>query len=424
MSANRIAEVVVSTGLGGFFFDDQAAIKAGAERDGYAYLGTAQTPGFAQIREPAQSVSVMLILEDGYVAHGDCASVQYTGVGGREPRFQAEQLAARIREELAPALIGLEVSTFRLAAEHVETVIEQLRLGRATAYGVSQALLDAAAHNAGHHVMARVIQDEWRLDRPLTTVPIYGQTGEDRYHNADKMILKQVPVIPHALINTPALVGSGGDTLVEYISWLVRRVRQLRISEAYLPVIHVDVYGQIGAVADNDPAAVAEILVRLEHAAQPHQLRIEHAMHANDRQSQIAAFASLKQELNRLDSTVQLIADEWANTAADIQAFAESGAVDLVQIKTPDLGSIHHTVDAILDCQARGVGTVLGGSCAETDRSARTTTNIGVATGVTQMLAKPGMGFDEGFMIVTNEMNRAVALGALQSRAQKKAAAV
>ncbi|MFQ3457918.1 methylaspartate ammonia-lyase, partial [Bradyrhizobium sp. UFLA01-814] len=52
----------------------------------------------------------------------------------------------------------------------------------------------------------------------------------------------------------------------------------------------------------------------------------------------------------------------------------------------------------------------LGGTCAETDLSARTTANIGVATGVTQMLAKPGMGFDEGFSIVCNEMNRAVRL--------------
>ena len=33
-----------------------------------------------------------------------------------------------------------------------------------------------------------------------------------------------------------------------------------------------------------------------------------------------------------------------------------------------------------------------------------------MAAGADQMLAKPGMGVDEGIMIVTNEMNRVLAL--------------
>ena len=107
-------------------------------------------------------------------------------------------------------------------------------------------------------------------------------------------------------------------------------------------------------------------------------------------------------------SHVGIVADEWANTAEDINLFLRADAVDRVQIKTPDLGSIHHTIDAILDCQAHAIGAVLGGSCSETDRSARTTVHIGIATGVTQMLAKPGMGVDEGLSIVTNEINRSL----------------
>ena len=101
---------------------------------------------------------------------------------------------------------------------------------------------------------------------------------------------------------------------------------------------------------------------------------------------------------------------ELANTAEDIHLFLAAESVDLVQIKMPDLGSLHHTIDAILDCQAHGIGTVLGGSCTETDRSARTSVHVGIATGVTQMLAKPGMGVDEALSIVTNEMNRSLRL--------------
>ncbi len=106
------------------------------------------------------------------------------------------------------------------------------------------------------------------------------------------------------------------------------------------------------------------------------------------------------------------MADEWANTAEDIHRFAAHQCVDMIQIKTPDLGSIHNTIDAVLDCQRHGVGAVLGGTCAETDQSARATTHVGIATGVAQMLAKPGMGFDEGYTIVLNEMNRALRLDA------------
>lgn len=139
-----IINVIASAGLGGFFFDDQAAIKAGALRNGAAYSGTALTSGYRSVREPAESVSIMLILDDGYIATGDCASVQYSGVGGREPRFYAAELAAAIEAQLGPLLF--EVGSFRATTEKAEAAINGIEgLGRAAAYGVSQALLDAAA---------------------------------------------------------------------------------------------------------------------------------------------------------------------------------------------------------------------------------------------------------------------------------------
>lgn len=111
--------------------------------------------------------------------------------------------------------------------------------------------------------------------------------------------------------------------------------------------------------------------------------------------------------LRERGSRVQLIADEWTNSSEDIHLFASLGAADLVQVKCPDLGSLHHTVDAILDCHGRGVGPVLDGSCAETDRSARTTAHPGLETLV---LAKPGRGVDEGLSILSIEMHRSVRL--------------
>src|SRR5262249_31350652 len=178
------------------------------------------------VREPAEAVSVLLILNDGYIARGDCAGVQYAGVGGREPRLDAHDLALRIERELAPALRGLDVGSFRRAATTADALIAGISgLGRAAAYGISQALLDAAAHVAGHHLMARTVQQEWNVTQPLTSVPVYAQTGEERYTNVDKMILKRVEVMPHGLINTAELVGEHGEALASYIRWIRSRIQ-------------------------------------------------------------------------------------------------------------------------------------------------------------------------------------------------------
>ncbi|MHC3001353.1 methylaspartate ammonia-lyase [Gordonia sp. GN26] len=406
-----MVDVVATEGVGGFFFDDQAAIKAGASRDGLSYTGSPLTPGYSSIRESAEATSVMLILDDGYVAVGDCASVQYSGVGGREPRINAAELAAAIENDLAAQLRGLDVSAFRSSSTHVESLVADVPgLGRAAAYGLSQALLDAASHAAGHHIMGRVVMDEWQLPGTLAPVPLYAQSGEDRRSGVDKMVLKHVPVLPHGLINTPTLVGPDGDALVDYVEFIRERVARLSRRPDYCPTVHLDVYGQIGVVADGSITRTADILTRLEEAAGPHPVRIEHPIDAGSLEGQIEALAALRTELARRGSRVQIAADEWANTLEDIEQFVAARAVDLIQIKTPDLGSIHNTLEAILVCKAGGVGPFLGGTCTETDRSARATTHIGVATGVTQMLAKPGMGIDEGLTIVGNEMNRAVRL--------------
>jgi methylaspartate ammonia-lyase len=56
------------------------------------------------------------------------------------------------------------------------------------------------------------------------------------------------------------------------------------------------------------------------------------------------------------------------------------------------------------------MGAYLGGTCNETNRSGEVCAHIAMATSPDQLLAKPGMGVDEGFMIVWNEMQRILAL--------------
>jgi methylaspartate ammonia-lyase len=124
----------------------------------------------------------------------------------------------------------------------------------------------------------------------------------------------------------------------------------------------------------------------------------------------------LRHALQVRGSKVGIVADEWCNTLEDIQEFADAGAVDIIQVKTPDLGGIDKTVEALLYCRKAGVGAYSGGSANETDRSAQVSTNVAIACAATQCLAKPGLGVDEGLMIVSNEMNRVLALAARRGR--------
>ena len=82
----------------------------------------------------------------------------------------------------------------------------------------------------------------------------------------------------------------------------------------------------------------------------------------------------------------------------------------MAQIKTPDMGGINNTIEAVLYCKQHNFGAYQGGTCNETDRSCQVCVDCAMATQPDQILAKPGMGVDEGYMIVYNEMNRVIAL--------------
>jgi len=157
---------------------------------------------------------------------------------------------------------------------------------------------------------------------------------------------------------------------------------------------------------------MADYIQTLEEAAKPFKLRIEGPMDAEEREKQMVCLAGLTAELDKRGSTVELVADEWCNTLEDIKYFADHKAGHMIQIKTPDLGGINNIVEAVLYCKEKGIGAYQGGTCNETDRSAQICVNCAMATQPTQILAKPGMGVDEGYMIVYNEMERILALRA------------
>ena len=409
----KIIDVVCSAGRTGFYFDDQRAIKKGAAHDGMFYSGETVTEGFTSVRQAGESISVMIILEDGQIAYGDCAAVQYSGAGGRDPLFLAKDFIPLIDKYIKPELVGKEADNFRSLCEMMETItVDGKRLHTAIRYGVSQAILDAVA-KATNRLMCEVVADEYGCTVSEKPIPIFTQSGDDRYLNADKMIIKGAPVLPHALINNVHdKLGEHGEKLLEYVKWLRDRILSKRTDESYNPVFHLDLYGTIGAAfGDFNFSAMADYIAKVEQAAKPFHVRIEGPMDCDsDRETQIKALSGLTAELDRRGIDVELVADEWCNTLEDIKLFADNKAGHMIQIKTPDLGGINNTIEAVLYCKEKGVGAYQGGTCNETDRSAQVCVHCAMATQPVQILAKPGMGVDEGFMIAYNEMSRIIAV--------------
>jgi methylaspartate ammonia-lyase len=440
------------------------------------YTADPVTPGFRRAREVAQAVSVGLIVEDAStgsgrrekVAWGDCVAVEFSGKAGRDPLFRAEEGLTTIRQTVAPALRGRQLTSFRELAAELDALLEAVKITRplsppeigdkseektkrlsrrellaapvrllrplgeepatqeeekaglteqvtverrlhtAVRYGVSQALLAAVALVRGM-TMTDVVAEEYGLPLPDQPVPIHAQCGADRHAGADKMILRRVASLPHTLVdNIPDHLGEDGQVLVRYARWLRERIPQLAGSD-YQPTIHLDVHGALGQIYENDLGKILGYLYRLEKSVAPYPLRVESPLIVESREAQIEAMKTLRDYIRVRKMKVQLVADEWANTLEDIYAFIAAQAVDMIQVKMPDLGSVHNSVEAVLACKAGGVGAFLGGSCAETDLSARVAAHIALATQPDMMLAKPGMGVDEGVTLVHNEMARTLA---------------
>ncbi|MEE4245192.1 MAG: methylaspartate ammonia-lyase [Kangiellaceae bacterium] len=406
----KIIDVLLVAANSAFYFDDQQAIKDGARQNGFIYTCKPKTHGFHSIRQAGEAISIMLVLQDNSTAMGDCVAVQYSGAGGRDPLFTTEQFIPFIEQHIKPRLLQLDVSSFRNNAEFFDQlIINGEPLHTAIRYGLSQALLDATAI-ANHCLKAEVICKEYNLPISAEPVAIFGQSGDDRYSGADKMILKQVDALPHGLINNvESKLGNNGELLLEYVEWLRGRIIDTRGHDNYRPDIHIDVYGTIGTIFNHDYQRIAQYIAQLQEMAKPFQLYIEGPIDQGDRQKQITGLKAICEQLTILNSPAKIVADEWCNTYQDIIDFADADCCHMLQIKTPDLGSVHNTVKAVLYCKQKGIEAYQGGTCNETDISAHTCVHLALATRPERMLAKPGMGFDEGLMIVKNEMQRSIA---------------
>lgn len=395
----RIESVRVLPGIGGHWINDQMAVQTGARADGYFFEGPTSSPAFPAVRSPSVAYLICLDLEDGQTAYGDCTTVANAGCAGRPMPLAADGIET-VQNVLRQGLEGRTFEGFRAAAGALQAMPlpESMRLP--VEYGVTQALLAAAAL-ANRCQMVDVLCREYGRPRPTRGPGFAGSCGGSWESNVDKAIVRGLDMFPQSAIQSRAEC----ERLPEYAAWIAGRIRKLG-AQGYQPDLHFDFHASLGRMLGNDEDRILDYLATICERAGGLTVFFEDPMLSESPAEARERMGSLRARLDARLPNARLIADEWANGPGNVRAFAASGAAHAVQIKMPDNGSLLTTIDAIEGCQEHGTLAYLGGSCNETDISSRASIHVGLAFGAWRMLTKPGLGFDEGLMIMTNEVSR------------------
>lgn len=405
----KIKDVIYSVGRSGYFNKDLVAVKAHGRNNGSFVEGAPITPGYKAIVQPGSIISIQLVLDDGSVAIGECADVIFSGVAGRDPLFAPADHLPWLESTMRAWLMGRDVGRFRANAEEVDRMeTAGRRLHTSLRYGLTQSLLAATAV-AHRKTQAEIIAAEYGSSLCSAPIDLLASCHRGDALQLDRVIMKQAAVLPHGSFTMAVDLGPGAIVLTDYARSIAKRIQEVG-APGYKPRIHLDVYGTLGDLFGDDIEGLIDYVASLAKVVAPFDLLLESPVIAPTQRQQIEVFARIKNGLAARGARVGLIADEWANTLEDIRLFTEAKASDYVQIKTPDLGGINNSIEAVLYCKANGMGCCLGGTANETDLSARITAQIALATGPDFMMSKPGIGADEGIMILTNEMLRTLAL--------------
>ncbi|MBN1660303.1 MAG: hypothetical protein JXA93_18035 [Anaerolineae bacterium] len=447
----RIVQVLAVPASAAGYYEDRAALDAEHVPLPQRFTAPPASPGFRALREPAEAVSVGLVLDTGGVAWGDCAA---PAEGDCAP-FRADDGVAALRDVVAPRLAGRQVTTLREMAGDVAALVEAIEIERpvvrekpgaegvsrralltspvravqaalesptervrverplhpAVRFGLGQALLRAVALARGM-TPAGVVAAEWDLPAPGGPVPVHACAGHDWHDDADRMIVRRVAALPGGQVDhVEQQVGADGAELGRYLRWLAGRIKELA-GEEYQPVIHVDLRGALGTTQRDHVGHMLGQLYAWQVAAAPYMLRVEDPVVKDDRAVQIKRLAELREGIRLRRLKVQIAAGAGVHTLGDVLAFIDGGAASLIHLRLPALGDLHAAVDAIRACQGAGIGVLVDGGIAGTDLSAQAAAHLALATGADLVAAGPGTGVDEGIGVVHNEMARTLALSA------------
>jgi methylaspartate ammonia-lyase len=401
----RIADVVVSEGVGASYCTDQVALQRGA-KDGLFILAEPVLHGFRAPREVAEVVSIHLLLEDGSVASGDCHSVYYPGRAGVDPPLRAGDLRPVVEQVVAPLLRGREIGAFREMNRRLGEELQRagLRVGSALRWGLGSALLNSVAASRRLSA-AEVVAEEWGLEFAPRPLSLNGQHGLGWELGADKALLGRLAAYHRATHNQAMW-----EEHPAALRWL--RERAARFAPGHAPLVQLDLNGFPGRLFGDDPKGLLACLEGLEQAAVPLRLLLGSPFEMKSREEQIAALAGLRREIRRQGLTSELIAEFWCASREDHLAFAEAEAADYQMVHAPTIGDVANVVQTIVDLKQRSVKVYLAGTATGTGTSATVIAHLALGTNPELVLATPGGGLTEAVSLAVTEANKIMALAA------------
>jgi methylaspartate ammonia-lyase len=306
----KVVDAIAVPLRSGIFRADRASVREGGAHDGFLYEGRPATPGFRTIREAGVSVSIMLLLEDGRVAHGDCADVRYAGVGGRGPLIDPGAPIAEIGQALQPELPGRDITSFRELGDQIDALEPGGRpLSTSLRYNISQALLVAA--QSGGLTMAEVISDEYdtgrRADPGAALRPERRRALHQRRQD-DHQEGRRLPARPDQHRRRQARLRRAAAPGLRAVGARPhRRDRGARVRSG-------DPHRRLRRARDDlhdDLDRIATYLDELRQRAAPYALRLEHPIDAGDREAQIETYVKLRALLACAAST-----SPWSTSGA------------------------------------------------------------------------------------------------------------
>jgi methylaspartate ammonia-lyase len=403
-ASQKIIDVITYRGWGGYFFEDIDKIRQKFIPAADRYHTPTNHGRYPFVRTPAPVVGVGIKLDDSTIHWGDAVAVSFGGKAGRAGLGSPDELDHWFKTDFKSWAVGRDVSGW-LSLEEAFLTAHKAKPAFVR-YAVSQALLSTASHVAGMSPFQLIAKD---LSLAPTKQPItlHGSSGGNWDDTVDRMLARKITYLPQGQFeNLESQIGPGGANLLKWIEDFKQRAARFN----YTPTLTLDFHGALDAIFDHSDAKIIDFIALMSQKAAPHTLHIESPIVGQTLQDHAKRLTAIRSRVRALAPTTKIIADEWANEVSDIEYLLDQKSVDGIHIKMPDTGTLSECAEAVRICKQANTFALLGGSCTETDIGSRSSVHLALACSPDALLVKPGMGFDESYAQMYNEMSRRLSI--------------
>ena len=142
----------------------------------------------------------------------------------------------------------------------------------------------------------------------------------------DQALIKRADILPHlSAQNVEKDIGRNGEILAGKLGAIVHRIAQIG-APGYKPGIHIDLYGTLGELFENNVERISAYIGQLEQVVGDHLFMVKSPIIARTRAEQIELYKALVAANRRRGGPSRIIVDEWCNTLDDVRAFADAKA--------------------------------------------------------------------------------------------------